>query len=213
MRRYQGWLFILVMALMACGCNKSEQPAQDAGTSVSQTGGQSQNASATANSAPAVKLEGPKQAVYEFLEACFAGNNEKANSLLSAIAQKKASEMDSRLTPTASDTARFTIDSLKYIGEDGANVGTTLTDSIDGSTSSDKVAWVLRKEAEAWRVVGMAVVVVADTDPVVLNFEDPADVKKKLAEISSQINGPQDAGTPDNLQAEQKDQPDDSLRR
>jgi hypothetical protein len=212
MRRYQGWLFIITLALTAWGCNKSDQTTESV-AAVSPTGVQPQNASA-ANADPASKLEGPKRTVYEFLEALRTGNDDKANSLLSAIAQKKTVEMDCRLTPTASDTAKFSIDNVKYIGEDGAHVAMTWTDtSLDGKATADKAVWVVRKEAEGWRVVGMAVVVVADEDPLVLNFEDPADVKKKLEDINNRMNPQPAAGETENLQAEQKDNSDSSLRR
>jgi hypothetical protein len=210
MRRFHGWLFIITMALTVCGCGKTDQPAADDVSTVSSTGDSSPNASTTAD--PAAKLEAPARTVYDFLEAIRTGNDEKANLLLSTVARDKLAEMDFRLTPKASDTARFSIDSMKYVGEDGAQVAMTWTDmGLNGKLNSDKAAWVLRKEAEGWRVVGMAAEFFPGEEPIVLNFENPAEVKKKLEEVSNRLNGP--ASETESRQAEQKDASEEAVRR
>ncbi len=179
MRRYQGWLFVVTIALLAWGCNKTEQPAQENAASVVKNETPEKNTSAPLDANPSPQLEGPKLTVYQFLDACRTGNDEKANSLLSAIAREKTAEMDYRLRPTASDTARFSIDNVDYVGEDGARVAMTWTDVDDqGKDASAKAVWVLRKEAEGWRVVGTAAIFFPGEDPVLLNFENPAEVKR-----------------------------------
>jgi hypothetical protein len=216
MRRFQGWFFTIALALTAWGCNKTEQPgqsAQDAGAAANQTV-KAQKPPTTADVDPALKLDGPKLTVYQFLDSLRTGNDEKANSLLSALAREKTAAMDYRLTPTASDNARFSIDNVDYVGDDGARVAMTWTDvDDDGKPTSDKAVWVLRKEAEGWRVVGTAAIFFPGEEPVLLNFENPAEVKKKLEEVSNRLNRPQDPSNAGNLQAEQSDKPDDAVRR
>ena len=98
--------------------------------------------------------------------------------------------------------------------DDGARVAMTWTDVDDeGKPTSDKAIWVLRKETEGWRVVGTAAIFFPGEEPVLLNFENPAEVKKKLEEVSNRMNRLQEAGTADNLQAEQTDKPEDGVRR
>jgi hypothetical protein len=215
MRRFQGWAWIIVLAVAVWGCNKSEQPAPENAAPESPAGDPPQKAEAASSAAPAVKLEGPKLTVYEFLEALRTGNDDKANLLLSAIAREKTAAMDFRLTPSASDTAKFTIDeAVDYRGEDGARVAMTWTDvDVDGNATSDRAVWVLRKEPEGWRIVGTAAMFFPGEDPVVLNFEDPAEVKKKLKEVSDRMNGPQESGGAENLQAEQPNPPENAIRR
>ncbi|MCC6125054.1 MAG: hypothetical protein IT426_08840 [Pirellulales bacterium] len=211
MRRYRGWTWMIVLALTAWGCGKSEPPAAENAGAGSPAGDSARNATAAG---AAVKLEGPKQTVQEFLEALRTGNDEKANSLLSAVAREKTAAMDRRLRPSASDTAKFTIDDVKYVGEDGAQVAITWTDiALDGTPSSDKAVWVLRKETEGWRVMGLAVVVVSGENPLVLNFEDPAEVQRKLKEINDRMSGQDEAGGGENLQAEQPGKAEEAIRR
>jgi hypothetical protein len=203
------------MALAAWGCNKSEQPSD--GNIADASGDQTQIAADATAGKPSGKLDGPKQTTYDFLEACRTGNDDKANSLLSAIARQKMAEMDFRLKPPASDTAKFTIDNVKYLDQEAAQVAMTWTDfDMQGRSVSNKAVWVLRKDAEGWRIVGTAAIFFPGEDPVVLNFEDPADVKKKFAEASEKterMDQLQDAGNSDIRQAEQSDNPDNPARR
>jgi hypothetical protein len=215
MRRYQGWAILLVLALTAWGCNKTDQT-QKAGTPTNTTApaGNNQKPSAATTDDPASKLDGPKLTVYHFLESLRKGDDERANSLLTPLAREKTAAMDYRLTPTASDNARFTIDSVDYVGDDGARVAMTWTDVDDeGKATSDKAIWVLRKEAEGWRVVGTAAIFFPGEEPVVLNFENPAEVKKTLEEVSARMNRVNEPAGEGSLQAEQTDKPDDAVRR
>jgi hypothetical protein len=69
--------------------------------------------------------------------------------------------------------------------EKGAEVGAhvlsrwTNTDE-EGKTRTDDIYWVLRKEPEGWRIVGSVMKVYANQEPLVLNYEDPADMQRKL---------------------------------
>jgi hypothetical protein len=215
MRRYRGWALVFALALMAWGCNKTDQT-EKAGTQTSTKAQADDNQKASAATAddPTAKLDGPKLTVYHFLDALRKGDDEKANSLLTPLAREKTAAMDYRLTPTASDNARFTIDSVDYVGDDGARVAMTWTD-VDGAgnPTSDKAVWVLRKEAEGWRVVGTAAIFFPGEEPVVLNFENPAEVKKKLEEVSVRMNQMSEPDGANDRQAEQNDQPDDAVRR
>jgi hypothetical protein len=217
MRHYQGWTLLIALALTAWGCNKTDQT-EKAGTPTNTTApaGDAQKSSASTTDDPASKLDGPKLTVYQFLDALRKGDDEKANSLLTPLAREKTAAMDYRLTPTASDNARFTIDNVDYVGEekDGARVAMTWTDvDGDGQATSDKAIWVLRKEAEGWRVVGTAAIFFPGEEPVTLNFENPAEVKKKLEEVSARMNRVNEPAGEGSLQAEQTDQPDDAVRR
>ena len=51
---------------------------------------------------------------------------------------------------------------------------------------------MLRREPQGWRIAGMATKVFPDQPPLVLNFEDPADMQRKQdlvrEEIARRIN-------------------------
>jgi hypothetical protein len=210
MRSFQGWVFVISLAFAASGCGKTE-PAPQSNPSTDKP---TPKTTSTETPKQVEKLEGPMLAAYEFLEAIRTGNDEKADSLLSTIAREKTAAMDCRIRPPASDTAKFTLDKVDYVGEDGARVAWTWCDvNLEGQPVSDKAVWVLRKETEGWRVVGAAAILIAGQEPVVLNFEDPAEMKKKLEAVSKEMERQQAAENAEALQAEQQNPPDDSVRR
>src|SRR3972149_5716445 len=153
-----GWLILVPLtAIGIYGCSKPDGSEPRSETS------QQRNTQQTASNSPQVdldKLEAPAAATYEFLDAVRTGNDEKATKMLSTIAREKTAALNLNITPPASDTARFTLGKVEYIGQDGARVASLWTDvDKDGLTNSDEAIWVLRREEEGWRVVGVAATV------------------------------------------------------
>jgi hypothetical protein len=202
MLRYHGWLTLVTLTLIGIlGCGKSEGPAQQSAASPNNI----QSTAKTSSDTPAA-------ACYEFLEAVRTGNDEKAARMLSATSREKAAALNRSVTPSASDTARFTVDEkVKYIGEDGAQVKSTWTDTDgDGQTQSDDSVWVLRHEQDGWRIVGVAVMIFPGEPPLVLNFEDPEEMIKKNQWAREEIRR---RAEKENLQAKEPESPENSLRR
>jgi hypothetical protein len=212
MRRYQGWLCIISLALTAWGCNKSEQPRQD--TAPIACDNQVQNAPTVAEKTPAAVPDTPEASVKAFLEAIRTGNDERASAMISSVARQKTAALTGSITPPASDTARFSVGKVEYIGADGARVASVWTDvDEDGQAHSDEAVWVLRKEAEGWRVAGVAAMIFPGEEPLLLNFEDPDDMKRKQEEVRNRMNHAPEIGAKENLQAEQKNPSDSSMKR
>lgn len=168
------WLAVsAVLAVAAAGCGKS-----------SGTGGAAKEGETTASSSAAAlsdgKLDGPAAAGAEFLEALRTGNDEKASKMLSATAREKTASLNRNVTPPASDTARFSVGKVDYVDDDGARVACTWTDiDEEGQPMTDQLILVLRREQDGWRVAGLAAEVFAGEPPLVLNFEDPADMLRQ----------------------------------
>ncbi len=145
-------------------------------------------ASAAAKTPSAVRPagnDGPSLAVGEFLEAVRAGNDAKAAQMLTPVARARTAELQMVVAPPGSPTAKFTVNEVEMIGDDGADVSSTWSDVDDeGNRHSDEILWILRHENEGWRVAGMATKIFDDEMPIILNFEDPQDMirKQKLAE-------------------------------
>jgi hypothetical protein len=211
MRRYPGWLFLLTMALTAWGCGKTPEAGQTAdGAKEAPAATAGQNAAQK----PAIKTDTPQATVQVFLDAVRAGNDEQASAMISSIARQKTAALTGSITPPASDTAKFSVGKVEYVGEDGARVASVWTDvDGDGQAHSDEAVWVLRKEAEGWRVAGVAAMIFPGEEPLLLNFEDPEDMKRKQQEVRDRIARESEASAPENLQAEQKDNPDNGVRR
>jgi hypothetical protein len=128
---------------------------------------------------------GPDDAVREFLEAVRVGDEAKAAKMLTPVARQKTAEMHMVVAPPGSPTAKFEVTEVEMVADDGAHVASTWSDVDEaGNRHADQILWILRKEAEGWRVAGMATKVFEDSLPIILNFEDPQDMlrKQKLAE-------------------------------
>ena len=212
MRRYQGWLFVIAAALLASGCGKTADPKQ---TALGSDGDASQNVAATGEvQKPCLKTDTPEAAVQVFLDAVRTGNDEQAAAMISSIARQKTAALTGNITPPASETAKFSIGKVEYIGADGARVASIWSDvDEEGQSHSDQAVWVLRKEAEGWRVAGVAAMVFPGEDPLIFNFEDPEDMRRKQQEVRSRLEHDAEAGAQENLQAEQKEKAGDARRR
>jgi hypothetical protein len=167
MKRSRVSLTALVCAgLLSFGCQQSPQQDTTAGSS---------------------SLLGPEQLVTEFLQAVRAGDDDKAGGLLTPLARKKTSEMEMVVAPPGSETAKFKVLSSENVGED-VHVSSDWTDlDTDGRPHTDRIVWIVRKNAEGWRIAGMSTRVFADQEPIVLNFEDPADMLRKQQQAEDEI--------------------------
>jgi len=128
---------------------------------------------------------GPAKVIAEFMEALKTGNTAKASELLTPTARQKTEEAKLEVGLPASKSATFEVGEVEMIEDDGAHVASTWTDRHeDGDQRTDKIVWILRKETIGWRVAGMAMKIFDDAMPLILNFEDPADMlrKQQLAE-------------------------------
>jgi hypothetical protein len=131
--------------------------------------------------------QGPESVMARFLEAIRQGDDHKASALLTTLARKKAKEMEMVVAPPGSKTAKFKVLAVEIEGNE-AQVGSDWTDlDADGRPRTDRIVWLLRNEADGWRVHGMATRVFADLDPIILNFEDPADMLRKQQQAEEEI--------------------------
>lgn len=189
-----------LLAVLASGCGKSAGTGQTSGAGSSGT---------VANSS--AQLTGPAAAVHDFLDALRSGNDEKASKMLTPAAREKTAALNRNVTPPASDTARFAIGKVEYIGDDGARVASTWTDIDEqAQQKTDEAIWVLRREPEGWRVAGVAAEVFPGEPPLLLNFEDPADMLRKQQWVREEIRRRAEGGS---LQAQDPEKQEKSLRR
>jgi hypothetical protein len=201
------WLVVsAVLAALVSGCGKSAGPG-DSSTARSGSDAIGPNAVAEVGRIP----DSPAAAVGVFLEALRTGNDETAAKMLSAVAREKTASLNRNVTPPASDTARFSVGKVEYINDDGARVACTWTDiDEDGQPKTDKAIWVLRREEEGWRVVGLAAQIFPGEAPLLLNFEDPEDMFRKQQWVREEIRRRMEA---DGLQAQGTENQEKSIRR
>jgi hypothetical protein len=129
----------------------------------------------------------PEGVMNEFLSAVRQGDEEKSSALLTTLARQKAGEMEMSVAPPGSDTATFKVLAVEIEGDE-AQVGTDWSDvDAAGQMRTDRIVWMMRKEEAGWRIHGMATRVFPDMPPVILNFEDPADMLRKQQAAEEEI--------------------------
>ena len=136
-------------------------------------------------------VEPAKAAVASFLDAVKRGDDAAARGMLTKVAAAKTKEMGISVAPPVPASATYSIRECEIVGdsEDLMHVATTWTDTdADGFTTTDNVVWVVRLDPEGWRVVGMAMRVFDDMPPLLLNFEDPADMVAKQELVAAELH-------------------------
>ncbi len=208
MLQNHGWLALVTLAVIGIlGCGKSEGPAQQSAALADHD----VQATKTGNMAGVQATNSPEAACQEFLDALRTGNDEKASNMLSQVAREKAAALGRSVTPSASDTARFAIGKVKYVGEDGAQVESSWTDEDnDGQTRTTNDVWIMRKEQEGWRIVGVAAMIFPGEPKLMLNFEDPDEVLKKLQWAREEIRR---RAEKESLQAKEPENSENLMRR
>jgi len=175
------------------------------------TGCGSANDPAVANKEQATATQqdsSPRQSVYDFLDAVKNGNDEKAGSLLTALAKQKTAEMEMVVAPPGSDTASFEVAEATSNDGNQAEVPSTWTDlDHEGQPRTDNITWILKKEDVGWRIAGMSTKIFPDQDPVLLNFEDPQQM------LAQQQKAEQEAMRRANQQNAQASKPEDPFQQ
>jgi hypothetical protein len=172
-RFHASLLMLGLMCLPLAGCGQSDSSV-------------AADAAAVNDQQPA----GPEGAVAQYLEAARTGDAATVNALLTTLARQKTSELEVAVAPPGSDTARYEIGEARYLSEnkDAAHVQSRWTEIDErGQPQSSDVTWMLKREADGWRVAGMMGQFVEDYPLVVLNFEDPMDVLNKLTLIQEEM--------------------------
>jgi hypothetical protein len=180
LHRLEIWSFA-VLALAVAGCGQSNVANQSPTPPANQPAERDAiPAVASVDPVTVAATDTPEKAAHEFLEALRQGNDVKATQMLSKLAREKTAALNRNLTPSASDTAQFTVGEAEYVTDDGARVACTWSDKDErGTTIEDSHIWVLRREAEGWRIAGVAVEIFKGEPPLLLNFENPDDMIKK----------------------------------
>jgi hypothetical protein len=147
------------------------------------TGGEDAKSSATAQAAD------PATTVQTFLEGARTGDDEKVTSMLTPVARTELAKKQLWVAPARSDTAKFEVGEVRYPAEGVAHVASRWIEVEPTSRQAvpTEMTWVLRKEAEGWRVGGMAMVVFKDEPPLLLNFEQPDDMLHQKQLLQAEI--------------------------
>jgi hypothetical protein len=177
------WLGLSLLAA-CCGCGSSDPTpsATDSNATVAAT--QSSDRPA------AIRYDRPEKTVEEFLTALKSGDQPRATSMLTLVAQEEMAKTEAMIQPPGSSTATFTVTQTEILGQqqDGAHVLSVWSDtSADGTKTNHEIVWILRREPEGWAVAGFATQVFPDQPPLILNFEDPLELQRKRDLVDAEI--------------------------
>lgn len=177
------WLFTASSLAFLPGCGKSESQPLAAGETADRAAAEVEDDGSQPETDPAADKQAAANTVQDFLQAIKSGDETVSNELLTPLARQKTSELNMAVAPMGSETASFTVGEVELPAEgegELAHVASSWTDiDDDGAEHTDEILWVLRREKEGWRIGGMATKVFEDEPPLLLDFEDPVDMRRK----------------------------------
>jgi hypothetical protein len=211
------WASLLAFASLAVGCGKSNPTVADAtnrdgnghtlaatsaptsstvqGHSSVQTTGSETSPSAQTpapiSAQEALRPEAsPEMVVSAFLDATRRGDDVLASQLLSTKALEETSRHGLAVKPPGTPQMTYTIEKVEYPPNvnGGAYVHSIWTERGTEGEESFDIVWVLRKQTEGWRIIGMAAQFSDEEQPYFLNFEQPDDLIRKMGQLSSADN-------------------------
>ncbi len=193
MQRAMWTPLIVVSAMLAAGCGGSSGPDRSAQSS---DGARDASAMAGPNAGQAAPAGSPAETVARFYDALRSGEDRAIAALLTDKARLETANNGLDIQSQGSAKLEYQLGEVDYVNEamDGAHVKSLWIDyAPDGEKIATEVIWVLRKQAEGWRIAGMATQVVEGQLPLLFNFEDPEDMLRKKEYVESQYRMAEEA--------------------
>ena len=174
------------------GCGKQS------GSEVADAGTAADTVAVSAKSTSAATTVPPTNVVSQFLDLVRRGGGDSgASTLLTAKAQSELNRIGRSVQPIGSPDAKFVVTRAESVPD---NPNASLVHSIwqepqgDSSASSGaileyQVVWALQKEANQWRISGLAMEIDPNQSPLIVNFEDGNRMAALLAE--AEIDAPE----------------------
>ena len=143
----------------------------------------------------------PEQVVEHFLTALQQGSDEQVTGLLTAKARAETAKHDLVVRSPGSPTAKFSVGELELVSG-GAYVNSQWSEtSTDGFAQEFEIIWVLRKQANGWRIAGMATRVAENEQPTYLNFENPKEMIRKWNAADKRLTNKENPANPESTTA------------
>ncbi|MEX0865828.1 MAG: hypothetical protein WD030_00625 [Pirellulales bacterium] len=177
------WAALLIAGLVGCGGKESDTadvaPTEEPVAKTDAT----QDVAATPAKQPLVTTEGPREIVEMYLGAVKMGDAEITTALLTSYARQQAEISNIDVTPPGNTSANFEVGRMEYVNEakDAAHVESRWMETDEtGHTQTLPSVWVLAHEEEGWRIAGVFVALFEGEPPLILDYEKPEEVVRKL---------------------------------
>jgi hypothetical protein len=128
-----------------------------------------------------------------FLNALRSGDSPTTESLLTAKARQELGKHQLSVDVQSAPSATYQVQPAEMLRDNpsGAHVRSVWTEKFDDGTSEPyEIVWVLRRQNEGWRVVGMAMQLIPGEKEQFLDFENPADMLRKKDEAMAALQAP-----------------------
>jgi hypothetical protein len=209
-----GMLLLACLALICLGCRGSSDPSETPTENRAQTrDAQRPGPADQAGPATFQDTREPANAVAVFLEAMRRGDDKKVLEMYTERAREQVGQHLDSFGPKASDTAEFAVGQVTYPDQDKAvaHVASTWTD-IDryGQQYTLNFQWALRREAQGYRVGGVAAYPSPDEPPVLFDFENLEEAIRKAEALREEAR---QSAAQESVQAQQPKIPADFQRR
>lgn len=206
------WILLTAFSIsIIAGCGDSPTPDRAASPLAEAPDGNAQMVKN--NNAKRGSSNSPSEAVAQFYEALRSGQDSKIAALLTDKAREETANSGLDIQSQGSTRLEYELGEVQFVDDamQGAHVRSLWIDYLpDGERVGTEVIWVLRQQADGWRIAGMATQVIEGELPLLFNFEDPEDMLRKkeyveqqyqLAEESMEIRtaSPDDVPGPDGV--------------
>lgn len=183
-RPFSVLLCLTMIFLIGCGDGDPATPSGEGDTQ--STDGQAPAAPATpagdeqAIVVPPEISADPVAVTRAFVEAARRGHGKAAFALMTTKAREALEGKSDFMRLPVSDNAKLTVGQAQIRNETTVWVPTVLTDfNSQGVCKEYEMVWGLRKESDGWRVGGVALEVIPNRPPLILDFEKPEEQKRK----------------------------------
>jgi hypothetical protein len=186
-------LFGLVMLLgtfwaVGCGGNSApESGAKSAPVEGSAAVGEPkvvEPSQAGATPAMAGNVMPPNEVVALFFDSMRRGDEVQTAGLLTTKAREELAKYELVVQPPGSPTATYQVGRVSFLDndKDSAYVESILNEPTGNGqeTKPWEIVWAMRLEGEGWKIAGFAFELSEDQPPMVVDFENGADMKAKL---------------------------------
>lgn len=191
-QRFCSALFLALGAVAWIGCKPTETAENpSAGEGEHQEHDGHQHSEGGGARVAQIDASTPGATMETFLSAVRIGDATTASSLLTTKAQIEMQNAEMHVLPPGSPYAQYSIDKVTFEPEHGgAFVDSTWTDIVEEESPEQRsyqITWILRQENNAWRVAGMSTALFPNQPPLVLNFEDPADMQAQVQQANAEM--------------------------
>jgi len=146
----------------------------------------------------------PNEVVALFFESMRRGDEVQTAGLLTVKAREELATYGLVVQPPGSPTATYQVGRVSFLDndKDSAYVESILNEptGVGQETKPWEIVWAMRLENEGWKIAGFAFEISPDQAPMVVDFENGADMKAKIEGVQQPSTQPptQTAEAPSN---------------